>query len=180
MWLNYSEGPASTLSGFPLLFSGAFVVVCVTGVLYFQWWLKLRSSGFWAWFHLSWHMDLLHLLFRNIHAFLYFLRLPTAVGWVKLEGPSLNQYLFSEDGQGKMTQEGCGKRANVVRLPQNTLQAPGICGSGNSWARDGAFVFNSSDGFFFCDFVCECFLMQVNLWYPTTSCGKGLAGFTVT
>lgn len=24
------------------------------------------------------------------------------------------------------------------------------------------------------------FLMQVNLWYPTTSCGKGLAGFTVS
>lgn len=83
------------------------------------------------------------------------LHLPTTMGWVKLEGPSLTQYLISEDGQGQLTEVGCGKRANVVRLPQNTLQAPGICGSGNFWARDGAFVFKSSDGFFFCEFVHE-------------------------
>lgn len=44
----------------------------------------------------------------------------------------VHRYLFTEDGQGQMTEEGCGKRANVVRLPQNTLQAPGICGSGSS------------------------------------------------
>jgi len=30
-----SEGPASTLSGFPLLLSGASMVVCVTGVFCF-------------------------------------------------------------------------------------------------------------------------------------------------
>lgn len=81
--------------------------------------------------------------------------LPTTVGWVKLEGSSLTQSLISEDGQGQMMEEGCGKEADVVRLPQNTLQAPGICGLGNSWARDGAFVYNSYDGFFFCEFVHE-------------------------
>lgn len=150
-----SEGPAPALYGFPLLFSGAFMVVCVTGVSYFQWWLKLSVSKFRAWFHLSWHTNFLHLFHSNINGFFYLLHLPTTMGWVNLEGPSLTQYLISEAGQGKMTEEGCGKKANTVRFPQNTLQAPGICGSGNSWARDGAFVFNSSDGFFFCEFVHE-------------------------
>lgn len=49
------------------------------------------------------------------------LHLPTTMGWVNLEGLSLTQYPISEDGQGQMTEEGCGKRENTARLPQNTL-----------------------------------------------------------
>lgn len=156
-----SEGPASTLSGFPLLFRGVFMVVCVTGISYFQWWLKLfQNSQILGLIPFITTCGVSTLIPQKYSHFSLPLSCiccyPTAIGWVKLEGPSLTQYLISEDGQGQMTEEGCGKRAKVVRLPQNTLQPPRICGSGSSWARDGAFVFNSSDGFFFCEFVHEC------------------------